>query len=189
MVGERKAHEPTRKLLAGLARPGSRPKFRKQEVYLVNTKAKTRLRIWGIALILPVTITAAATIRHRSKAATIAPTDASQLHKQSGLRARLTLDTQQNVDQVELITLRPYGCEPSAITFHPRPFILAIDNRSGAIDLMVHIISDSGGSVLDQPLTAMVHDSSNVLNLPPGTYHLTEDHFAGWTCTITVSAN
>lgn len=89
--------------------------------------------------------------------------------------------------EAELITVRPTGFEPAEITRPAGRFILAIDNRSGleAVSLQLH--RETGIKLHEVRIKRGKPDRSDLVNLPPGRYTLTESNNSDWVCHITIT--
>ncbi len=86
----------------------------------------------------------------------------------------------------ELITVTPHGFEPREITRPPGAFLLLIDNRSGLNTVNPRLTLDTL-DVLDLTIPREQPDWSDVLNLQPGVYLLTETGHPGWLCRVTIT--
>lgn len=86
-----------------------------------------------------------------------------------------TVQTQNGSDrtEVEIVTLRPQGFEPSEITRPKGRFILVVNNQSGINELDLKLDSDKG-RVKDDRLPRGKKRWKTILDLPPGDYVLTE---------------
>lgn len=97
---------------------------------------------------------------------------------QAGTRARHV--------ETELVTVTPRGFEPQEITRPAGEFILMIENRSGQVaDLrFAHATAERLHEVRasrEEP------DWSEVMNLHPGSYVLTEVGHPEWACRVTIT--
>lgn len=91
--------------------------------------------------------------------------------------------------EAEIITVRPTGFEPSSITRPKGQFILAIDNRSGWLDLSLELNREAGGKLQDVKMPKGKIGWRGLIDLPPGRYVLTEPNHPDWACHINISAN
>ena len=74
--------------------------------------------------------------------------------------------------EVELITLRPAGFEPSEITRSKDPFVLFIDDRSGKERSALVLQRLRGDGLRAVNLNRKKAEWHDVIDLPPGTYVL-----------------
>lgn len=88
--------------------------------------------------------------------------------------------------ETEIITLLPEGFEPSSITRPQGTFILLLDNRSGLTAVQINLDGDGGGRLRQKSIPREDPDWSDVLDLPPGDYLLTEADHPEWSCKINI---
>ena len=98
-----------------------------------------------------------------------------------------TQDSDNRRLEAELITLHPTGFEPSEITRPPGPFILAFQNRSGLEQLMLRIEKSSGPRVREVQIHWENSDWSDVIELPVGSYTVTEANNPDWVLRLTIT--
>lgn len=91
--------------------------------------------------------------------------------------------------EAELITIRPTGFEPSEINRPPGRFFLSIEDRSGSDSSDLSLSSEAGARLLEVHTSVESPDWSDVLNLPPGTYLLTEAGHPEWVCRLTITTD
>lgn len=89
--------------------------------------------------------------------------------------------------QVLLITLRPWGFEPSAITKSHSRLVLRVDNRSGLREMSLQLDRWGGNRVKEVRIPFQKLDWSEEVELPPGQYELREANHPDWTCGITIT--
>ena len=89
--------------------------------------------------------------------------------------------------EVQVITVRPRGFEPSDITRPTGVFLLAVDNRSGLDELHLSLDREGGNRVHEQRVSRKKLDWRGAFDLPPGRYALTEAKNPDWVCTITIT--
>lgn len=89
--------------------------------------------------------------------------------------------------QSELITISPHGFEPQAITRPPGGFLLMIDNRSGLAITSLELTSEPGARTREMRIPREEPNWSEVIDLQPGRYVLTETDHPRWHCRITVT--
>jgi hypothetical protein len=90
------------------------------------------------------------------------------------------------VDAERLVVHR-YGFEPAEINRPHGKFLLALDNRSGADELDLQLFTQHGSASRQVRLSGDKSRWREVLNLPPGTYLLTEAGHPQWQCRITIT--
>lgn len=86
--------------------------------------------------------------------------------------------------EVELLTVRPYGFEPSEITRPKGPFVLLIDDRSGKESSSLSLQRLTGESVREVRTKRNKSDWHELLDLQPGEYVVTGD--SGARCRLTI---
>jgi hypothetical protein len=89
--------------------------------------------------------------------------------------------------EAEVITLTPRGIEPSRITRPAGRFLLVVENRSARTKLDVRLSRESGEGLKNIPLSGRRVNWEEVVNLPQGTYVLTDIEHPERTCRITVT--
>jgi hypothetical protein len=89
--------------------------------------------------------------------------------------------------QAELITVAPHGFEPQELTRPRGRFLLMIDNRSGLETVALRLTREGGPRVREMRVPREEPDWSEVVDLDPGRYLLTEANHSGWVCVITIS--
>ena len=87
--------------------------------------------------------------------------------------------------EVELITLRPAGFEPSEIARPKGPFVLVVDDRSGNQNSSFTLQRVNGEHLRGVNTNRMKSEWHDVVNLPPGDYLLTNNN-SDSSCHITV---
>ena len=86
----------------------------------------------------------------------------------------------------ELITITPHGFEPQEITRPAGAFLLFIEDRSGFKRISPQITRLAGLRVLNLTISREQPDWSDVLNLQPGVYLLTDSDHPTWLCRVTI---
>lgn len=89
--------------------------------------------------------------------------------------------------EVEPLTLKPQGFEPSTIIRPHGRFILAIDNRSEMPDLTFRLVHSAGQQVASKKMRGRELRWRQLLDLPPGKYLLTESNHSQWQAKITIT--
>jgi hypothetical protein len=88
--------------------------------------------------------------------------------------------------EVELVTLRPAGFEPSEIIRPKGSFVLFIDDRSGKENSSLVLRRVKGERLRALNLNRKKSESHAVLDLPPGTYVLQDAGDSELHCQITI---
>jgi hypothetical protein len=101
--------------------------------------------------------------------------------------SRVPLKPQAGEVEAELLTVRPYGFEPSQIIRPGGQFLLAIDNRSQLGELSLQLDRVGGARLKQVQLRKGRPDDTSLLDLPPGQYLLTEADHPEWACKITIT--
>ena len=89
-------------------------------------------------------------------------------------------------DEVELITVRPAGFEPSEITRTKGAFVLFLDDRSGKENSSLLLQRLNGERLRAIKLERKKSNWNEVINLAPGTYILQDGNNAALRCQITI---
>lgn len=89
----------------------------------------------------------------------------------------------------ELVTIRPTGFDPLRVSRPKGPFLLAVENRSGLEEISLQLSRETGSKekLHEVKVNRKVLDWRGVVDLPPGSYILTETK-QGWTFRLTVNA-
>lgn len=90
--------------------------------------------------------------------------------------------------RVELITITPRGFEPAEITRSKGIFLLAVDNRSGLDEVTLRHDRVAGNRLHETRVPRKELDWSEVFDLNPGQYVLTEANHPQWACRFTITA-
>lgn len=99
--------------------------------------------------------------------------------------------TQRNFNRdhdmtVELISVGPDGFDPKNITRPGGRFLLAINNRSGLEELTVQLRREDGTLLREARVNRKQPNWRSIVNLPEGTYQLTEANHSDWVCRIVI---
>lgn len=93
---------------------------------------------------------------------------------------------------VEEITLRPTGFYPLKLSHPKGKFLLNVCNRAELVEANFTLVRVVGNGAKEKVINSKVHQSvldwSSVLDLNPGSYLLTEDSNAKWSCELTITA-
>jgi len=87
--------------------------------------------------------------------------------------------------EVELVTLRPAGFEPSEITRPKAPFVLFVDDRSGK-DTALVLQRINGERLRTINLNRKKSEWHSMIDLPPGNYVLQDAGNSELRCQITI---
>lgn len=90
--------------------------------------------------------------------------------------------------QAEIITITPRGFEPVEITRPAGRFILMLDNHSELEEVIFRLDQEGGARLYEVALPREQAEWSEVIDLQPGTYLLTEAAHADWLARITITA-
>jgi hypothetical protein len=84
--------------------------------------------------------------------------------------------------------LRPHGFEPSSVTLDARHFLLTVYNRTGLSLAKLTLAPDKiqASALKHVDIVASTPQYTDLLDLTPGTYILTEADHPKWTCKIVV---
>jgi hypothetical protein len=84
--------------------------------------------------------------------------------------------------------MRPHGFEPSSVTLDARHFLLTVYNRTGLSLAKLTLAPDQvhAPAVKQVDIVPATPHYTDILDLSPGTYILTEADHPQWTCKILV---
>ena len=88
---------------------------------------------------------------------------------------------------VEMISVGPEGLQPASLTRPAGRFLLAINNRSGLRELTFQLIREDGKLMQEARVNPKQPNWRSLVNLPVGTYRLTETDHADWVCRIVIT--
>jgi hypothetical protein len=143
-----------------------------------------RLTISAALLLCTLTVTALCFVRGRTNGLLV-----SEFDRPISVVANVLQDQVLNdVNEAEVLTIRPTGFEPAAITRPPGEFLLVINNRSGLEEVNWSLDRETGGNVREVKISGGKLRSGNFQDLPPGRYVLTEANHPGWICRITITS-
>lgn len=153
-------------------------------------KTNYRVYVWGLLLLSG--LTAIVFVIYSLKGMAV-----SNLEKENSATASSTemnrrsfvLPATPQLERVEseLITILPTGFQPTHITRPPGRFLIAIENRSGISAVNFHLDAEPGNRIFQVSRTWERSDWSEVVNLSPGRYVLTETSHPEWRCVITIT--
>ena len=140
---------------------------------------KQKSIVWTGLLVAVVFLSALAFVAGRPRRLT-GPAEGSTPTKTHGLP--------QDKIEAELITIRPAGFDPTEITRPPGRFTLAVNNLSGLPELDLMLDREAGARQHEGRLPRGQLGWKKTVDLPPGTYTLTEVNHPSWVCRITITA-
>ena len=85
-----------------------------------------------------------------------------------------------------LLTLNSNGFDPAEVRPPSGRFLLSIDNRSGAGELILRLLRTDGTQIRELKIPGGGGDWSEAFDLSAGTYTLSEMNHSTWVCTIIV---
>lgn len=88
--------------------------------------------------------------------------------------------------EVELITLRPAGFEPRALTRPGGRFLLVVAKRDLAEEVTLRLFHETGNRLREVKVARAGRRYREVFDLSPGRYVLTTAERPEWVCEITV---
>jgi hypothetical protein len=86
-----------------------------------------------------------------------------------------------------LITITPGGFNTTQITSPAIPFFLLIENRSGLSEVSLRLDRLAGSRLRQVSVGREQPDWSDLLDLTPGEYVLSEANHSDWNCRITIT--
>jgi hypothetical protein len=89
--------------------------------------------------------------------------------------------------EAEIVTIRRSGFEPLQITRPAGRFLLVVDNRSELEEVDLRLDRRAGERQHQVRVRREALDWSEMFDLPPGHYVLTEATHPEWTCDITIT--
>ena len=89
--------------------------------------------------------------------------------------------------EAELITIAPHGFEPTELTRPRGRFVLMIENRSGLEAVTLRLTREGGPRIREKRVPREEPDWSEVIDLEPGRYLLSEANHPDWVCLITIT--
>lgn len=89
--------------------------------------------------------------------------------------------------ETELLTIRRTGFHPSRVSRPEGKFLLAVSNRSGAVELNLRLHSVTGVRLVETRVSNKQLYWSGLVTLPAGEYVLTEANHPNWICRITIT--
>lgn len=138
-----------------------------------------------IALIAVIGFTILAASKPMARAA--GPGVAATATKRSASFALQNASASEHLES-ELVTIRPEGFDPAAITRPKGRFFLFVDNRSGLDAVTLRLDRVAGNRLHDVRVPREKLDWTEMVDLTPGEYLLTEADHLNWVCKITITA-
>ncbi|HJT29924.1 MAG TPA: hypothetical protein VJ784_21085 [Pyrinomonadaceae bacterium] len=91
-------------------------------------------------------------------------------------------------DSIEevLLVLTGSGFAPAEARPHGKKFLLSLDNRTEVKELTLRMARSDGVQIREIHVPAGGGDWSELFELSPGTYKLSEANHESWLCTITI---
>ena len=90
-------------------------------------------------------------------------------------------------DPVEIsLELRSDGFHPQERNTQARRFLLSVDNSSGVSDLILRLSKADGTQIREMRVSGTGGDWTELFDLPPGRYSLTEVNHSSWVCLLIV---
>lgn len=107
---------------------------------------------------------------------------------QSAQEPVTAMQNQQQAEQVqvEVITVRATGFEPTEITRPAGRILLAVNNSSGLAEVTLRLARVNGETLHEVHVSSKGRNWRQRLELVPGDYVLTEANHPDWACHITV---
>lgn len=98
------------------------------------------------------------------------------------------LQTDSQQVQAEVITITPRGFEPLEITRPAGKFLLVVESQVDLPELTLRLDREQGERLHEVLLKRERPEWSQVLDLPAGTYLMTEANHPDWACRLTVTS-
>lgn len=104
--------------------------------------------------------------------------------------ARVTQQAATNAKLTDsvLITITPGGFDVGQITSPAVPFFLLVENRSGLDEVSLRLDRVAGPRLRQVTVAREQLDWSDLMDLSPGEYVLSEGNHPSWTCHITITS-
>ena len=144
----------------------------------IQSKGLFRLLVIALLVATVVIVSAATRMRLSRNSKAAAQANNAQLPERNRQIAQM---------ESELITVTPHGFEPQEITRPAGAFLLFIEDRSGFKQVSPQLTRLAGFRVLNLTISREQPDWSDVLNLQPGTYLLTDSDHPTWLCRVTIN--
>ena len=84
------------------------------------------------------------------------------------------------------LTLNSTGFVPTELRPHGNRFLLSLDNRTDLKELVLRLTAEDGKQIRELRVPGGGGDWSELFQLQPGTYVLSEVNHTGWICTIII---
>jgi hypothetical protein len=152
--------------------------------------SRTAKRRFAFILVAMIAITALAVSARAWRTAAVAhemSTMIAESRNDSLVAAQATLGSTPDRLEAELVKIRPTGFEPAEITRPAGRFILAFQNSSGLEELLLQIEAGRDRR-RDVRMPWEKIDWNDVLDLPAGSYTVTEANHPDWIFRLTLTA-
>jgi hypothetical protein len=106
--------------------------------------------------------------------------------KQSDLALGQPPAYQDPIEELSL-TLTSSGFAPGELRPHGKKFLLSLDNRTDAKELVLRMSRNDGVQIREIRVPGGSGDWSELFELPAGKYMFSEVNHANWLCTIIIS--
>ena len=146
----------------------------------------TRLQIIAVSFLLLIAMTGLATTR---RWLTSQNSNRATATAAAGAVPALAAQAKQTAPklEVELVALHPTGFDPVTITRPKGPFLLVIQNRSGLNELSFQFDKEVGTKLKAVKVPAKKASWSDVVDLNPGTYVMTEITNPKWSLEVVIT--
>ncbi len=94
---------------------------------------------------------------------------------------------QNQVDDAAVIFMRQRGCEPKQVPLTAGKVLLVVYDDTNLAHVNVKVLQ-AGGALVAQGQTGAGRRWMQTVSLSPGTYTITDDRDARWTCTLQVKS-
>ena len=159
----------------------------------IKIKNLFRMPLLAVALVLATVVIVSAATRIHSTLRAIDKTNQLSKVTNSNYQASETSSAsvlQQSPARAnlegEVVTLRPSGFQPKQITRPAGPFLLLIENDSQVPSLTLRLSRQVGPQLRAVSVRREERDWSDIVDLPPGNYVVTEASHPAWACHITI---
>ena len=140
-----------------------------------TTKSRPHLAI-TLSLLTASVLLAASILTLSTSSAALAQLDPAES------RCHLSQDPIQEIS----LMLTSSGFDPAEVKPQSGRFLLSIDNRSGASELVLRLARSDGGQIRELRVPGGGGDWNEAFDLSAGTYTLSEANHSTWICTIVV---
>lgn len=142
-------------------------------------RVKTKLLRRFIQLLLPIALVTGSSITVR-----LTEAQAGSAPKAVMYEEQLSVSPPVQDPGEVTLTLEASGFAPAEVTRAMGPFYLSVDNRSGTEDLRLLLRASDGTMIREMRVRS--GDWSELLDLSPGTYTLSEANHSNWVCAFII---